>query len=222
MSKEQEAQATSFMLIEGYPCTPVCLPMCDGGAPDRAELYKPPSEMTAGEFARNKFSRGKCFNPMINRKQQTALEAKCAKAGDEIVLMRHGNKHVVEDFFLEWCVEQQIYTPTACYLHNNMQGMVISMFANLYDCDGCFIEDAGIVPGDMKGVDVGAFEDEEQCCGCLWAAVPNGGFLVPEGQFLEVGFTIDTMPDNCMLDMMSGKICVHNHVKAFDMPQHTG
>ena len=208
------ATPTDFWFIKGGPCIPVCLPKCDNCARNRVEMYNPAPKRIAGEYARNRFSLGNCFNPAQNRAHKDGMACKCAAVNDTIMLLRVPPKHVVHDFHLETFNCQTTFTPTVCMLPNNMAGFEFDVIAHLYDCDGCFLADSGIVPGELAGVD-GAAED------CMWAPV-DGGFYVPKDQWLEIGISITSLPAGVTMDKISGGFCLTAEVTGFDTPQHLG
>lgn len=227
---------TDYVFHRGGPCIPECLPICEGCRESTWDRHAHPlPSRVAGEYNRGHFTLGWYFNPMTVTYERRAIECVAMAVGDFVSMYVVPELHTIHDVYLSIEPEQTVYAssdmPNRMSYTNNMVGMQVSATFQLRDEDGVIVTAGTLpeVPATLAGVaspPKPAVGDEQVNLYRRAAVAPaDGGFFVPKGQFLVVGFTIDALPTTnpfgtgpFPMEMMSGAIAMVSHVTDYQHP----
>lgn len=203
-------------LVKGGPCIPECLPIrAEGGNKNRQAHLSYPKRVE-GTFARGHFVLGNLLNPAQIEHQYLALKNTAIAVDDFMPLILVPPRHLITDVLTEIVTEQTTYAPNTFTHSNNMAGLTVSLEMRLMDADG---NQVGAIPQAAAHTGIDASNPS-----VLRAAVSaaTAGYFVPEGQWVEIGFKIDSLPSTAGVTMadISGSLGVVAHVLDYQNITH--
>ena len=203
--------ATTYPIYRGGPCYPGCLP---ANGPQMPAVCPQPKRIAA-EYARGYFALSGTFNPLIQAHQKNFLAKQVVGVGDKFDLILVPARHTVLDVFWEVGTLQDVH-PSLYRVTNNMAGLVIELYIDLYDKDCAKVGTVPLVDGGCSPAHTAISAAVDKFGRSAVGPTTGGEFLCDK--YARIGFEVKALPSgaNVKLQDISGFIHIGTHAFAND------
>lgn len=174
-----------FVLLNGGPCIPNCMPFCGPRSTDRQDHLPYPRQI-AGEYDRGFFTLSSILDFQNNERQAHQLGDQ-VKVGDFISLMLVPQIHTLKDLFVRFYPDTIQYAPIQFTNLRNAAGASVDVEARLYNDKGV-LQSTVTLPAAFAGLAM------DQPIIQRSAIASGAGYFVPKDQYMEIGLVVKALP----------------------------